>query len=163
MPRAVKVPAVPQGFHTVTPYLSVNGGIKAINFYKKAFGAKEITKWRSQTPDGKVIHSRLRIGDSLVMVSDRFGPNRGDSKAQSPVTLHIYSKDVDKLWKNALAAGAKVEMPLDDMFWGERYGQLRDPLGHRWSVSTLIRMSKEEMEAKRKKAMAMFGQGKQHK
>jgi PhnB protein len=156
---AKKVVPVPPGFRTVTPYLAVNGGLEALEFYKKAFGAKELA--RQTTPDGKVVHARMKIGDSIVMLSDQF--EAPDASGATPmmraiVTLHIYSRDVDKLWQQATAAGAKVLMPIDNMFWGERYGQLVDPFGHRWSVSMQVKMSKEEREAKEKAAMAMFAQ-----
>ncbi len=130
--------------------------MKALEFYKRAFGAKEISKWRQLTPDGKVVHARFTIGDSLIMLSDGFGRSSPD---QGQMTLHIYTKNVDKLWKDALEAGAKIAMPLDDMYWGERYGQLVDPFGNRWSVSMRVNMSKKEMAAKQKESMAMFEQG----
>ena len=107
-------------------------------------------------PDGKVIHVRFTIGNSLIILSDGLGrssPDRGQ------MTLHIYTRNVDKLWKDALEAGAKVSMPLDDMYWGERYGQLVDPFGNRWSVSMRVSMSKKEMTAKQKESMAMFEKG----
>ncbi len=155
MAKVKKVNRIPPGFRTVTPYLSVDGAAAALAFYKKAFGAKEIAKARQQTPDGKIVHARFTIGDSLFMMSDGFGAPTG----AGPVTLHVYSKNVDKLWKDALAAGAKVVMQLDDMYWGERYGQFMDPFGCRWSVSMRVSMSKEEMAAKQKEAMAMFSRG----
>jgi len=153
MAKTKKVSPIPPGFRTVTPYLSVEGGLKALEFYKKAFGAKEISKWRQVTPDGKVVHARFTIGDTLIMLSDGFGRSSPD---QGQVVLHIYSKNVDKLWKDAIGAGATVVMPLDDMYWGERYGQFKDPFGNRWSVAMRVDMSKEEMAAKQKEAMAMF-------
>jgi len=154
---ARKLAPVPPGFRTVTPYLAVNGGKEALEFYKKAFGAKELA--RQTTPDGKVVHARIKIGDSIVMLSDQFGASAaGATTAGSIVTLHVYSKDVDKLWQQATAAGAKVLMPIDNMYWGERYGQLADPFGHLWSMSMQVKMSKEEKEAKEKAAMAMFAQ-----
>jgi len=155
MAKTKKISPIPAGFRTVTPYLSVEGATDALAFYKKAFGAKEISKARQQTPDGKIIHARFTIGNSLFMMSDGFGTAAGSG----PITLHVYSKDVDKLWKDALAAGAKVVMQLDDMYWGERYGQLMDPFGCRWSISMRVNMSKEEMAAKQKEAMAMFSRG----
>jgi uncharacterized glyoxalase superfamily protein PhnB len=151
---------IPKGFHTVTPYLAINGAAQAVEWYKKAFGAKELR--REATPDGKLIHARIRIGDSILMMSDVFpGAEREDPLAlgAASVTLHVYSNNVDALWKKAVEAGAKVDMPLGDMFWGERYGQLSDPFGHSWSVSMQIPMSKKEMEEKRKAAMEMFAQG----
>jgi PhnB protein len=151
---------VPKEFHTVTPYLAVNGAAEAIEWYEKAFGAKELE--REQGPDGKLIHGRIQIGDSIVMLSDIFPSAIHKDPRElgaSSVTLHIYSKDVDALWKKAVEAGAKVEMQLDDMFWGERYGQLTDPFGHAWSLSMRIQMSPEEMERRRQEAMKMFEQG----
>jgi len=152
---ARKLAPMPPGFRTVTPYLAVNGGKEALDFYKRAFGAKELN--RQTTPDGKVVHARMKIGDSIVMLSDQFGPPAGQT-AGSIVTLHIYSKDVDKLWQQATVAGAKILMPIDNQFWGERYGQLVDPFGHRWSLSMQVKMSKAERESKEKAAMAMFAQ-----
>ncbi|MGD0175864.1 MAG: VOC family protein [Candidatus Bathyarchaeia archaeon] len=155
-----KFEPVPKEFHTVTPYLAVNGAAEAIEWYEKAFRAKELE--REQGPDGKLIHGRIQIGDSIVMLSDIFpGAIHKDPRelGASSVTLHIYSKDVDALWKKAVEAGAKVEMQLDDMFWGERYGQLTDPFGHAWSLSMRIQMSPEEMERRRQEAMKMFEQG----
>jgi len=158
--QSAKSKLIPPGFHTVTPYLTVRGGGGAIEFYKKAFGAKELS--RETMPDGKILHCQIKIGDSIVMISDEFP----GSSTKSPVslgsttgTLHVYSKDVNKLWNQAVAAGAKVLMPLDNQFWGERYGQLEDPFGHHWSLSMQIKMSPQEMEAKRKAAMSMFAQG----
>lgn len=150
---------VPRGFGTVTPYLAIEGAANALEFYKKAFGAKEIT--RQAAPDGKLLHATLKIGESMVMMSDIFPGSQMKSPAElgvSTVMLHVYSKDVDALWNRALAAGAKVAAPLEDTFWGERYGQLVDPFGHRWSLSMRVKMSKEEMEAKQKAAMEMFSQ-----
>jgi PhnB protein len=158
-PRA-KPSGIPRGFHTVTPYLAVVGGVAAMEFYQKAFGAKELM--RELTPKGELIHGRLRIGDSIVMISDVF---RGSDRAApstvdtTTVTLHVYSPDVEKLWNRAVDAGAKVIMPLDDMFWGEKYGQLVDPFGHHWSLSMPIRMSKAVRDAKRKEAMGDFAKG----
>ena len=148
---------MPPGFHTVTPYLAVAGGVEALEFYKRAFGAKELQ--RETTPDGKLIHGRLRIGDSIVMLSDVFeGSDRSapSTVGTSTVALHIYTRDVEPLWNRAVDAGAKVTMPLDDQFWGERYGHLLDPFGHHWSLSMRIRMTPKEREAKRREAMRAF-------
>jgi uncharacterized glyoxalase superfamily protein PhnB len=143
----------------VTPYLAIDGAANALEFYKKAFGAKELT--RQATPDGKLMHASIKIGDSIVMMSDIFPGSQMKSPAElgmSTVMLHVYSNDVDALWNRAVAAGAKVASPLDDMFWGERYGQLVDPFGHRWALSMRIKMSRKEMEAKQKAAMEMMAQ-----
>jgi PhnB protein len=159
-PKKAKVEPVPKGFGTVTPYLSINGAAAAIDWYKKAFGAKEVERF--PTPDGKLMNARIRIGDSNVMMSDVFpgaGSQAPDTLGNSPVTLHVYVKNVDKVWQQAVDAGAKVTMPLDNQFWGERYGQLTDPFGHHWSLSQAIKMSKAERDEKQKQAMAMFSQG----
>ena len=154
-----KFEPIPRGFHSVTPYLAIKRAAQAIDWYVRAFGAKEIA--RQEGPEGKLMHARLRIGDSVVMMSDVFpGASSKDpiELGGVSITLHIYSKNVDALWKRAVEAGAKVNMQLDDMFWGERYGQLTDPFGHSWSLSMLIPMSRKEMEEKRKAAMKMFEQ-----
>jgi len=155
-----KVLPIPKGFHTVTPYLVVNNGSTAIEFYKNAFGAKELL--RHSTPDGKVLNAQLRIGDSIVMLSDEFPGSDTRSPASlgaSTVTLHVYTKDVNKLWDQAVSAGARIVMPLNNQFWGERYGQLADPFGHRWSLSQQVKMSDEEMQALEKASMEMLAQG----
>jgi PhnB protein len=144
---------------TVVTYLAIDGAAKALEFYKNAFGAKELT--RQATPDGKIIHASMKIGNTAIMMSDIFPGSDAKSPLElgtSPVTLHINSDDVDALWNRALAAGAKVTMPLENQFWGDRYGQIVDPFGHHWSMSMKAKMSKEEMEAKQKEAMGMFSQ-----
>ncbi|MGB8781177.1 MAG: VOC family protein [Candidatus Bathyarchaeia archaeon] len=151
--------AVPSGFRTVTPYLVINGAAKAIEFYKKAFNAKELS--RNPLPDGRILNARIKIGDSIVMLSEEFPGSDVKSPTSlgaSTVTLHIYSKDAEKLWKQAISAGAKVTRPMENQFWGERYGQLADPFGHHWSISKQVKMSDREMETKRKASFAMFKQ-----
>ena len=158
--RPARTAAVPSGMHTVTPYLVINGAGKAIEFYKKAFGAKEVT--RQPMPDGTLMHAMIKIGDSLVMMSDEFPGSDTKSPTSAGGTtsnMHIYSKDVDKLWNQAVNAGAEPTMPLENQFWGERYGKLRDPFGHVWSVAMPVPMSKREMEEKRQAAMAFFEEG----
>lgn len=158
--RASQSGAIPRGMRSVTPYLVLDGASKAIDFYKRAFGAKEID--RAPMPDGTLLHATIRIGDSLIMMSDEFPGSDSKSPTSAGTTtfnLHIYSKNVDRLWNQAIDAGAKPTMPLEDQFWGERYGKLRDPFGHIWSVSMVLKMSKQEKEAKRQAAMAMFGVG----
>ena len=154
-----KFESIPKDFHTVTPYLVVKGGAQAVEWYKKVFAAKELD--RQVTSEGLLVHSQLKIGDSLIMLSDVF-PGGGKDPIElggSPVRLHIYTKNVDELWKHALESGARVDMELDNMFWGERYGQLTDPFGHQWSLSMRIPMSAQEMEKQRQEAMKMFEQG----
>ena len=160
MSKSKRIRAVPVGFRTVTPYLVINGASKAIEFYKKAFDAKEVS--RNALPDGRILNAQIKIGDSVVMLSEEFPGSDAKSPASlgtSTVTLHLYSKDAEKLWQQAISAGAKITMPMENQFWGERYGQLADPFGHRWSISKRVKMNAEEMEVKRKAAMAMFQQG----
>jgi PhnB protein len=149
---------IPEGFHTLTPQLIVKGASEAIEFYKKAFGAKELS--RLPGPDGKTImHASLQVGDSKLFIVDEFpqmGARGPEALGGTPVTLHIYVEDVDTAFNQALAAGAKVRMPLDNMFWGDRYGQLVDPFGHQWSLATHKEDLKPEEIAER--AKAAFGQ-----
>jgi PhnB protein len=139
------VKPIPDGMHTVTPHLICSGAADAIEFYKKAFNAVELG--RVPGPQGKLLHAMIRIGDSTVMLVDEF-PEWGSIGPKalkgSPVTIHLYTQDVDALFKQAVAAGAKVAMPIDDMFWGDRYGKLEDPFGHHWSVATHVRDVKPE-------------------
>ena len=135
---AKTVKSVPDGYHTATPYLRVRGAAKAIEFYKKAFGAEETV--RMPGPDGKtVMHAEMKIGDSVIML----GEESKEMNAPSPQSLggsgsgvHLYVRDVDAFVARAVAAGAKLAMPLADMFWGDRYGKLTDQFGHEWSVAT---------------------------
>ena len=135
-----QVNPIPAGMHTVTPHLICAGATDAIAFYEQAFGATDLG--RVEGPQGKLIHACLRIGDSAVFLVDEFpewgsfGPKALEG---SPVTIHLYVEDVDAVVARAVAAGAKVAMPVADMFWGDRYGVLEDPFGHRWSVATHVR------------------------
>ena len=128
---------IPEGFHSVTPHLVCAGAAAAIDFYKQAFGAVEVG--RMPMPDGRLGHAEIRIGDSRVMLADAF-PEYGSKGPQdlqgTPVFIHLYVEDADAVFAQALAAGAKPVMPLADMFWGDRYGQVDDPFGHRWSIAT---------------------------
>jgi len=158
--RARAIAPIPPGFGTVTAYLTVDGGLAALEFYKHAFGARELM--RRVTPDGKLIHGQVRLGDTVVLLSDRFP----DSTTAAPsaigtttVSLHIYTKNVDALWDRAVAAGAKVAMPLENQFWGERYGRLVDPFGHHWTLAMRVKMSRAEMAAKQREAEAAFARG----
>lgn len=150
-------PPIPPGFGTVTAYLSVEGGLAAIEFYKKAFGAEELR--RRVTPNGRLIHGQIKIGNTMVFLSDVFPDS--DSAAPSSigtttVTLHIYTEDVDALWDQAVAAGARVTIPLENQYWGERYGQLIDPFGHHWTLSMQVEIDPKEMEARRLEAEAAY-------
>jgi PhnB protein len=151
---AAKVKAIPEGYHSVTPYLSVKGAAQALEFYKKAFGAKELM--RMPAPGGKVGHAEIQIGDSRIMMADEM-PDHGNKSPQtlggSPVNLLIYVEDVDKAFAQAVAAGAKVEMPVKDQFYGDRTSAVRDPFGQGWYIHTHIEdVTPEEMQ-KRMAAM----------
>jgi uncharacterized glyoxalase superfamily protein PhnB len=151
------VKPIPEGHHTVTPHLIVRGAAEAIEFYKKAFGAVELG--RSPGPDGKsIIHAMIRIGNSLLFLNDEFpamGCRSPVAMGGSAVTLTLYVEDVDKVFQQAVAAGAKVRMPLMDMFWGDRYGSVTDPFGHEWALATHIEdVSREEIEKRAKAAFA---------
>jgi PhnB protein len=140
--------AVPPGYHTITPNLVVNDGVKAIDFYKKAFGAEE--RFRMPGPDGKIMHAELKIGDSIFMLAEEMPEMGGKSpKAYggSPVGFYLYVENVDAIWKRAVDAGAKPVMPLTDMFWGDRTGRLEDPFGHSWSPAQHVKdLTPEEIK-----------------
>ena len=142
------VDPIPQGMHSLTPHLVCAGAAEAIDFYKRAFDAVELG--RMPGPDGKLMHAMVKIGDSTLMLVDEF-PQYGSVGPKalkgSPVTIHLYVKDADATVKQAESAGAKVTMPVADMFWGDRYGRLEDPFGHQWSVATHTRdVTPEEMK-----------------
>lgn len=149
------VKPIPDGMHSLTPHLVCAGAADAIEFYKKAFNAVELA--RLPGPEGKLAHAAVRIGDSVLMLVDEFpgmGAKGPKSLEGAPITLHLYVEDADAAMAQAVAAGAKVIMPLADMFWGDRYGQVEDPFGHRWSLATHMRdLSPEEIRA------AMAGRG----
>lgn len=157
---ASPVKPVPQGFHTITPHLVVRGAAEAIAFYKKAFGARE--RSRSAGPDGKsLIHAEIQIGDSYVFLNDEF-PGMGAVSPQglngTPVTVHLYVEDADRVFQQAVQAGAKVAMPLADQFWGDRDGIVIDPFGHRWSIASHVKdMTPQEMQKAAAEALAKMG------
>jgi uncharacterized glyoxalase superfamily protein PhnB len=154
-----KAKPIPEGFHTLTPHIVVRDATKAIEFYKKAFGAEEIC--RMPGPDGKIMHAELKIGDSMLMLVDEL-PEMGCRSPQTfkgtSVILHLYVQDVDVAVKKAVSAGATVTMPISDQFWGDRYGKLTDPYGHEWSMAT----HKEDLTPEEigKRAAAFMSQGK---
>lgn len=152
-----KVNAIPEGMHSVTPHLVCAGAAAAIDFYKQAFGASELA--RLPAPDGKLMHGAVRIEGSVVMLVDEnpaWGALGPKALKGTPVTIHLYVPDVDAFVARAVKAGAKVTMPIDDMFWGDRYGIIEDPFGHHWSIATHVRDVKPEelAEAMRKAAPA---------
>jgi len=137
--RKKPIPAIPKGYHSITPYLIIRHAAKAIEFYKEAFGAKEVM--RMEQPGGKVGHAELKMGDAKIMLADEY-PDRDARSPQayggSPVSIHLYIKNVDGVVERAVAAGAKLIRPVEDMFYGDRCGMLEDPYGHKWCVSTHI-------------------------
>ena len=157
---ASRVKEIPKGFHTVTPGLTVNDGARAIDFYKRAFGAQEL--FRAEGPDGRIGHAELKIGDSIIMLSDEMpqGCCRSPrSLGGTAVNIFLYVKDVDKFFSQAVAAGAEVAMPLNDMFWGDRFGQVKDPFGHSWSLATHKEdVSEQEMRKRGEAEMAKMAQ-----
>jgi PhnB protein len=132
---------IPAGHHTLTPHLVIKGASEAIAFYKEAFGAEELHRMLFPGPDGtsKIGHAALQIGDSKLFLAEEFPEHGGFGPgASSPVTIHLYVANADATFARAVEAGAKVTMPLANMFWGDRYGKLIDPFGHHWSIAQHI-------------------------
>ncbi len=153
MPTNVK--PIPDGYHSVTPYLIIKGAAEAIDFYKQAFAAKEL--FRMPQPDGKIGHAEIKIGDSPIMLADEH-PEMGHVSPKtlggSPVSILLYVEDVDAVFKQAITAGAHEKMPVEDKFYGDRGGSLTDPFGHIWHIATHTEdVTPEEME----KRMAAAG------
>lgn len=147
---------IPEGTRTVTPHLAIKGAARAIDFYTRAFGAREHS--RMPGPRGSIGHAELQIGDSLVYLADE-GPGGSSQSPQSlkgsSVVIHLYVPDVDATFQRAVGAGAKVSMPVMDMFWGDRFGQVRDPFGHLWSLATHKEdLSPDEMARRGQEFMA---------
>ena len=146
---------VPEGYHTVTPYLTVKGAAKAMEFYQRAFGAQ--LRGTLPMPDGRIGHAEMMIGNSIVMLADEF-PEHGNKSPEtlsgSPVGLAIYTENVDELFNRAVQAGATVKEAVADKFWGDRAGSVTDPFGHKWTILT----HKEEVsfEEMRKRMEKMF-------
>ena len=151
------VTPIPPGFHTLTAHIIVSDSKKACAFYEKAFGGQ--TLGIHEGPDGKVMHAAVKIGDSVLMLNDEY-PDFGvlaptSTNAPSPVTLNLYVPDANKFWETAVGAGCKVLMPIQDQFWGDRYGQVQDPFGHRWAIAQHIKdMTQQELEVAGQEAMA---------
>ena len=156
MAQGTKVKPIPEHMHSVTPHLVVAGAANAIEFYKKAFGATE--EARLPGPGGKIMHAMIRIGGSAIMLVDEmpeWGALGPKTLKGSPVTIHLYVEDADAFVARAVKAGAKVTMPVADMFWGDRYGKIEDPFGHQWSVGTHVRyLTPEEAERAMKEMYA---------
>lgn len=153
------VKPVPDGYHTVTPYMTVRGAAKAIDFYKEAFGAVEVL--RMPMPDGSVAHAEIKIGDSVIMMGEE-NPAWGNKSPQAlggtPTGLMIYVPDCDAVFARALAAGATVSKPLTDQFYGDRSGTVIDPFGHQWTLATHVEdVPPEEMQTRMDAMMAQMG------
>jgi PhnB protein len=150
---------IPEGYHTITPYLAVDDASEAIEYYKKAFGANE--RVRMDAPGGKIGHAELEIGDSLVMLSDPFPQSSTRTPSElggSSVSIFMYVEDVDATVKRAVDAGATITMEIADQFWGDRFGSVKDPFGHQWSIATHVEdVPPEEMAERAKAAMAQMG------
>ncbi len=159
---AKKVKPIPEGYHTVTPHLVIDGASEAIEFYQKAFNAKLM--FREDRPDGKVMHAEMKIGNSVIMLADECAPHPGHEEncAKSPaslkgttVGLFLYVDDVDAVFNSAVSAGAAAAMPVTDMFWGDRMGGIKDPFGHIWNIATRKEIvPQEEMEKRAKEFMS---------
>src|SRR5215470_12102802 len=154
-----KVKPVPDGYHTATPYLIVRDPARAIDFYKSAFGAKEIV--RLPGPDGKIAHAEVQIGDSRIMLggeSPQMGSRSPETLKGTPVGIFLYLENVDAAFKRAVGAGAKAVQPPEDMFWGDRYGKVSDPFGHEWQLATHKEdLTPEEIGERGKAAFAQGG------
>lgn len=151
-----KISPIPSGFHTVTPHLVCDGAADAIEFYKSAFGAAEVC--RHAGPDGRIFHAQVRIGDSPVMLFDEM-PDCGALGPRalkgSSVTIHLSVENADEVFGQAVIAGAKIKMPMQEMFWGARYGVVEDPFGHNWSIATQVRdVSSAELQQAAEKMFA---------
>ena len=153
-----KVKPIPDGYHSVTPYLIVDGASDAIDWYGKVLGTKE--RMRIPMPDNKVGHAELEVGDSVIMLADEFpdmGARGPKSIGGSPVTISVYVEDVDSVFERAVQAGANSLRPVENQFYGDRTGQFEDPFGHRWSVATHVEDVPPDEMAKR--AAEMMGGG----
>jgi PhnB protein len=150
------VKPIPEGYHTATPYLAVDDAAEALEYYKKAFGAKE--RGRMEAPDGKIGHAEIQIGDSLVMLSDPFPQASTRTPKElggTTASVFLYVEDVDAVVKRAVDAGAIVKTEVEDQFWGDRFGTIEDPFGHIWSVATHVEdVPPEEIAERAKAAMA---------
>jgi PhnB protein len=134
---AANVRPIPEGYHSITPYLIVKDCAKAIEFYRKSFGAE--ARFRMDTPDGRIGHAELKIGDSVLMLADEFPEMKSlspQSIGGSPVSIFLYVDDVDTVFNRAVSSGSRILSPVKDQFWGDRHGRVEDPYGHVWEIST---------------------------
>jgi PhnB protein len=146
------VKAIPDGYHSISPALTCKDAARAIEYYKKAFNAQEIM--RMPSPDGKISHAELKIGDSIIFLNDEMGPMAETSSGTPRMSLFLYVEDADTIFNNAVKAGGKVDMALENQFWGDRYGKVTDPFGHQWGIATHVEdVAPEEIG---KRAAAFF-------
>ncbi|MGA8222890.1 MAG: VOC family protein [Candidatus Acidiferrales bacterium] len=146
------VKAIPEGYHSISPSLTCKDAPRAIEFYKNAFGATELM--RSLTPDGKISHAELKIGDSIIFINDEMGPMSSAAAGTPKMSLFLYVEDADAAFHHAVAGGSRVDMPLENQFWGDRFGRITDPFGHEWGIATHVEdLTPEEIG---KRAAAFF-------
>ncbi len=144
--------AIPEGYHSISPSLTCKDAARAIDFYKHVFGAEELMRMPSR--DGKISHAELKIGDSIIFVNDVMGPAAAATPGMPGMSLFLYVENADKVFTRAVAAGAQIDMALDDQFWGDRYGKVTDPFGHQWGIATHVEdVAPEEIG---KRAAAFF-------
>ena len=153
---------IPEGFHTVTPQLTLDNAAQAIDWYKQALGAQEVS--RAPGPDGKLMHAELRIGDSRIMLNDPVMGNKGPKAlGGSPASLWLYVEDCDALFNRAVSAGGQVRMPMGDQFWGDRCGTVADPHGYSWTIATHKEdLTREEMQQRSEEFFKQFAQQSAH-
>jgi PhnB protein len=152
------VKAIPDGYHSISPSLTCKDAARAIDFYKQVFGAEE--KVRMPSPDGKISHAELKIGDSIIFLNDPMGPGAASTPGAPQIYLFLYVENADKVFTRAVAAGAKIDMALEDQFWGDRFGRITDPFGHQWGIATHVEdVAPEEIG---KRAAAFFAKAAGH-
>jgi PhnB protein len=155
---STKAKPIPDGYHSITPYLIVKEAAEALEFYKNAFGAKE--RMRMPGPGEKIMHAEIEIGGSIIMLADEFPEMNALSPVTlkgTPVSLHLYVEDVDRVFAQAVAAGAKIERPIADQFYGDRSGSLTDPFGHKWHIATHVEDVSEQELKRRMQERAKAG------
>jgi PhnB protein len=152
------VKAIPDGYHSISPSLTCKDAARAIDFYKHVFGAEE--KVRMPSPDGKISHAELKIGDSIIFLNDPMGPGAAGTPGAPQIYLFLYVENADKVFTRAVAAGAKIDMALEDQFWGDRFGRITDPFGHQWGIATHVEDVAPEDIGKR--AAAFFAKAAGH-
>jgi uncharacterized glyoxalase superfamily protein PhnB len=157
---AKTVKPVPENYHSLTPQLVCDNASAAIDFYKKVFRATEIR--RAPGPNGTIMHAELKIGDSTIFISDPMSkslPRKPEAGSTNPIYLHLYVPDADSVYERAVAGGSRVEMPVQDMFWGDRYGKVTDPYGQQWGIATHIEDVSPEEIARRQQAFFVKAAG----